>query len=237
MRSRPRRGVPSDVAVQFQQGHRRGFGARRGCVRGSLHRGRHHACRPDAGDRGAAGGRRRHQRAALPGHRTRIRPAARRIPGAHVRTRRSSRRAQAVPGDRRGVGAQRIGSATEHGLHRRQPHATATMLVLPRCDGGVQPANTGSRLFGDRRPQPYARHPWHQRPVRRHPSVGSRCRAGGTGRPCHHARQQRGTPDPDIGVLPPGPEPPPTGSTTCGRVSSSSRSRWRSGPNRSGRAT
>ena len=194
----------------------------------ALHRRRHHPRRPDARDRRAA--RRRWSTSTRCPTATSTcsrRSSAGRRAGADVRTRRRTPGPPPVPGHRTGFGAQRLGATAQHGVDRRQPHAAAPVPVLPRRHGRMQPAHAGHGLLGDRWAQPHARDPRRQRPVRGHPPVRSRGRAGRAGRRGDRPRRRTangGFRSPTSSVSP---APRRTRSTTCGPASSSSPSRCR----------
>ena len=121
------------------------------------------------------------------------------------------------PGHRTGIGAQRVGSAAQHGLHRWQPDAASAVPVLPRRVGELQPARARHGMLGGGRTQPHPRHSRHQRPVRGDPSLRSggrprRARRRGSG-----PRQRRRPADPHRPVLPPARDHPGPGARPAAR--------------------
>ena len=120
------------------------------------------------------------------------RPAHRRA-GAQLRPRLS-------PADRAALSAaverdpgRRLAAAAQHGLDRRQPPAAHALLLLLRHRDALQQARARQRLLGDRRPQPHARDPRHQRGLHRDASLRHVRRArGARGEgPCRRAGRRR----------------------------------------------
>ena len=65
----------------------------------------------------------------------------------------------------------RFAATAQYGVDRRQPPATDALLLLLRHRDTLQQTSAGQRLLGDKRPQPHARNPRHERGLHRHASV------------------------------------------------------------------
>ncbi len=74
---------------------------------------------------------------------------------------------------------RRLGAIAQHGIDRRQSPAAHPLRLFLRHRDAVQQTRARQRLLGDRRPQPQARHPRHQRGLHRDPSLRHVRGAGG----------------------------------------------------------
>ena len=175
------------VMINFQYARasrrrRRGAPDRRRSER-EIHRRRHQPDRPDEGGRRAPDAADRHHAPAAQERRgDRGRRLADRRAGAEFRSRLSPAGRAALSAARERDPRRRIGAAAQHGVDRRQSAAAHPLLLLLRHRDALQQARARQRLLGDRRPQPHARDPRHQRGLHRDASVRHVRRAGRAGR-------------------------------------------------------